>query len=67
MWQIGLARLEVLFFFVTVQQLCVLRQIDAPPVLLLMQVASETYHLRLQKRQYGLDKEEENIFVFVQF
>ena len=27
MWQMDLARLEVLFFFVTVQELCVLRQI----------------------------------------
>ena len=58
MWQMGLARLEVLFFFVTVQELSVLRQIHASPVLLLMQVAPEVYHLRLQKRQYGLDKQE---------
>ena len=44
----GLAKLEVLFFFVTVQELCVLRQIHAPPVLLLMQVAPEVYHPRLR-------------------
>ena len=54
----GLARLEVLFFFVIVQELFVLRQISASPVLLLMQVAPEVYHLRLQKRQYGLDEQE---------
>ena len=44
----GLARLELLFFFVTVQELCVLRQIHASPILLLMQVAQEVYHLRLR-------------------
>ena len=55
-----LARLEVLFFFVTVQELCVLRQGHAflSPVHFLMQVAPEAYHLRLQKRQYGLDEQE---------
>ena len=46
----GLARLEVRPF---------LRNFaDASPVLLLMQVAPEVYHLRLQKRQYGLDEQE---------
>ena len=54
----GLARLEVLFFFVTVQELCVPRQIHASAVLLSMQDAPEVYHLRLQKRQQGLDKQE---------
>ena len=58
MWQVGLARLEVFVFFVTVQELCVLRQMHASPVLLLIQVAPEVYHLRLQKRQYGLDEPE---------
>ena len=54
----GLARLVVLFFFVTVQELCVPRQIHVSPVLFLMQVVPEVYHLRLQKGQYGLDKQE---------
>ena len=55
-----LARLEVLFFFVTVQELCVLRQINAviSTVFLLMRVAPEAYHLRLQTRQYCLDEQE---------
>ena len=44
----GLAKLEVLFFFVTVQELCVLRQIHASRILLLMQVVQEVHHLRLR-------------------
>ena len=60
MLQMDLARLEVLFFFVTVQEFGILRQIHAflSPVLFLMQVAPEADHLRLQKRQCGLDKQE---------
>ena len=56
----GLARLDVLFFYVLVQELRFLREIHAflPPVLFLMQVALEADHLRLQNRQCGLDEQE---------
>ena len=52
MAQMGLVRLEVFFFFVIVQELCVLRQIHAflSVVLFLMKVVSEVCHLHLQNR-----------------
>ena len=55
-WQMDLATLEVLFFFVTVQEFGVLRQSHAflPPVLFSMQVAPEADHLRVQKQQCDL-------------
>ena len=59
-WQMGLAKLEVLLFFVTVQELCVRRQVHAllQPAPSLMKVAPEVYHLHLQKRQCALDKQQ---------
>ena len=56
----GLARLDVLFFLITVQEFFVLRQIHAflSPVLFVMMVAPEAYHLRLQNRQCGLNEQE---------
>ena len=55
-WQMDLAWLEVLFFSVTVQELCVVRQISASfsPNFLLMQVAPKADHLRHQKQQSSL-------------
>ena len=55
-----LARLEILFFFVTMQELCVVRQIHAflPMVLFLMQVAPDADHLRLQKSSAVWKKQE---------
>ena len=49
MLQMDLARLEVLFFFVTVQEFGILRQIHAflPPFLFLMQVAPQADHLQI--------------------
>ena len=60
MAQMGLVRLEVLFFFVIVQELCVLRQIHGflSVVLFLMKVVSEVYHLHLQKHWHDLDEQE---------
>ena len=47
-----LARLEVLFFFVQVWELCVLRKIRAflSPLTFLMKVEPEADHLHLQQR-----------------
>ena len=58
--QVGLARLEVLFFLVTVQEFCALRQIHAflLPVSFVMMVAPEANHLRLQNRQRDLNEQE---------
>ena len=51
-WQMDLARLEVLFFFVQVWELCVLRKIHAflSPLTFLMKVEPEADPLHLQQR-----------------
>ena len=63
-----LARLKVLFFFVQVWELCVLRKIHAflSPLTFLMKVEPEADLLHLQKRQCDLDKKRFVIIMFVQ-
>ena len=55
-----LARLEILFFSVNVQELAFLRQMHAclSPVPFVMMVAPKAYHLRLQNRQRDLNEQE---------